>query len=504
MGFNQVIKTHVQPSIKLITLDDFDNSAESTTPSVTRKNKGRPDFSQLAGSIKPFIKLAGQVITDIEYLTIDESGFIPKLDLTFTDPAGEFSGNYFPKRNLMLSVFINSGNDKLKPVRSDYLITKVKSIPITNRGTGIAISQGTTYMIKAELFVPRLYNNTSKSYPNLTSVDAIKTVCSELGLGYAQNEFTPADAMTWINYNTSPLNFLREITNYVYQDDESFFTGFISKELIFNLIDVNQQLIKSEVDDTFSSNSNPLSLGVTQTQKNNPANAAFAEEVVVNFLTNIRKNINKPNYIYEANLISDQGAVLKQDGYKKKIYYYDHFEPVETDDTGKPNKFKQFFVAPNNAPDLPESTMLIPDDEGMDEIGNKKWMNINYGNTHEHWNAARVFNSHNLKELEKIKLRVLLKGVNFQVIRGMVVPVVMSLSLGEKIRKESDPDGNTQIDLSSNTFEGESIDSELTGWYYVKEAKYTFDPKDPHIFYTELILSRREWVPNKIIFTANA
>ena len=504
MGFNQVIKTHIQPSIKLITLDDFDNSAESTTPAITRRNKTVQDISQRAGVNTPFVKLAGQVITNIEYLTIDESGFIPKLDLTFRDPSGEFSGNYFPKRNLMVSVFINSGNDKLKPVRSDYLITKVKSIPVTNRGTEINISQGTMYMVKAELFVPRLYNNVSRSYPNATSVDAIKAVCSELGLGYAQNEFTPADAMTWINFNTSPLNFLRDITNYVYQDDESFFTGFISKEMIFNLINVNQQLLKTEVDETFSSNANPLSLGVTQKQKNDPNDAAFAEEVVVNFLTNLRKNINKPNYIYEANLISDQGSVLKQDGYKKKIYYYDHFEPVETDDAGKPNKFKQFFVAPNNAPELEEASMLIPDDEGMDEVGNKKWMNINYGNTHEHWNAARVFNSHNLKELEKIKLRVLLKGVNFQVIRGMTVPLVITLSLGEKIRKESDPDGDDPIDLASSNFEGETLDSELTGWYYVKEARYTFDPTDTHIFYTELILARREWVPTKIIFTANA
>ena len=40
----------------------------------------------------------------------------------------------------------------------------------------------------------------------------------------------------------------------------------------------------------------------------------------------------------EANLISDQGAVLKKEGYKKKIYYYDHFD--ENEDQKK--KFKEF------------------------------------------------------------------------------------------------------------------------------------------------------------------
>jgi len=503
MAFKQIIKTYSQPSIKLITLDDFDNSNESTTPSITRKNKNHQDFSQKAGVNTPFVKLAGQVVTDIEYLVIDESGFIPKVDITFTDSAGEFSGNYFPKRNLILSIFINSGNDKLKPVRSDYLITSVKSIPVKNRGINLTLSKGITYMIKAELFVPRLYNNVSKSYPNMTSSETIQAVCSDLGLGYAQNDFTPVDTMTWINYNTSPANFLKDIINYVYQDDESFFSGFISKELIFNLINVNEQMAQTEVDEMFSSNSDPLSIGVSQTQKNDPVNTAFAEATVVNFLTNLRKNLKQPNYIYEANLISDQGAVLKRDGYKKKIYYYDHFEPVEVKN-GKLNKFKEFFVAPTNTPNLPDSSMLIPDDEGMEEVGNKKWMNINYGNTHEHWNAARVFNSHNLKELEKIKLRVLLKGVNFQVIRGMTIPVLLTSSLGEKIRKETDPTGEDQIDTNSQKMEGEVLDSQLTGWYYVKEARYTFDPTDEHSFYTELILARREWTPNKIIFTANA
>ena len=148
--------------------------------------------------------------------------------------------------------------------------------------------------------------------------------------------------------------------------------------------------------------------------------------------------------------------------------------------------------------------MLIPDDEGMDEIGNKKWMNINYGNTHEHWNAARVFNSHNLKELEKIKLKVLLKGVNFQVIRGMVIPVLLTTSMGEKIRRESNAELEVDANPDKQEINEETLDSQLTGWYYVKSATYVFDPTDHHQFSTELVLSRREWSPSKIKSTANA
>ena len=500
MAFSQVIKTHFQPKIKLIELGDFDNSAESTTPSISRQNKNTQDFGQKAGTNKPFVKLGGKSLTEVDYLMLDESGFMPILNLVFTDSSGEFSGNYFPKRNLMVSLFINSGNPKLKPVRSDYVISSVKSIPVQNRGDKSTLSKGIVYHIKAELFVPRLYNNISKSYSNMTSVDAIKAICSELGLGYAQNEFVTVDSMTWINHNTSPANFLREISSYTYQDDNSFFTGFISKELIFNLVNVNEQLRQIEIDETFTSNSNPMSLGISQSQKDSPLQAGLSESTVPNFLSNQRKSINQPNYIYEANLISDHGTILKKEGYKKKIYYYDHFD--ESEDQKK--KFKEFFIAPTNTDGNSEASMLIPDDEGMDEIGNKKWMNINYGNTHEHWNAARVFNHHNLKELDKIKLRVLLKGVNFQIIRGMTIPVLMTTSMAEKIKKETDPTGKEDVDPAKQKMEEETLDSELTGWYYVKDAKYTFDPTDLHIFYTELTLARREWIPPKIKFTANA
>ncbi|CAB4175548.1 hypothetical protein UFOVP1247_212 [uncultured Caudovirales phage] len=497
MAFSQVVKTHIQPSIKLVTLSDSDNSSDSKTPSNNKQSKNAQDFSQKAGVNTPYIKLGGQVITKIDYLVIDESGFIPTINLTFTDESGEFAGNYFPKRNLLVSIFINSGSDKLKPVKSDYLITSIKSIPVKNRGAIITLSKGTTYIISAELFVPRLYSNVSKSYPNMTSVDAIKAVCSDLGLGYAQNEFNVNDSMTWININTSPSNFLREISNYSYQDDTSFFTSFISKELIMTMVNVNEQLKQLESAETFMVTSDPLAVNLTQKQKDDPEKAALDESTMVNCLTNMRKNAKQANFIYEAHLISDQGSILKKEGYKKKIYYYDHLEESKT-------KFKSFYAAPLNTEGNNDASMLIPDDEGMDEIGNKKWMNINYGNTHEHWNAARVFNSHNLKELEKIKLKVLLKGVNFQVIRGMAIPVLLTTSMGEKIRRESNAELEVDANPDKQEINEETLDSQLTGWYYVKSATYVFDPTDHHQFSTELVLSRREWSPSKIKSTANA
>ena len=498
MAFSQIVKTHIQPTIKMIKLQHEDNSVGSETPSVTKQNKNLPDASQSLGAKKPFIRLAGQVVTEIDRLIVDETGFIPKITLIFTDPVGEFSGAYFPKKNLVVSIYTASPTEKLKPLRSDYLITSVKTIPPPTRSNSYNLAKGHTYLIKGELFVPRLYNNVSASYPNLTSIDALKEVCTSLGLGYAQNEFATNDKMTWINYNTSPLNFMKEVVSYMYKDDDSFFDGFINKELIFNLINVEEQLKGLEVDKTFISAADSLLLNASQQQKNDSDKESRSEATVDNYLNNLPDNAGKPNFIQEANIISDQGEVLRKDGYKKQIFYYDHFESNEA------KKFKDFFVAPNNTPGLSEDSMLIPEDEGLSEVGNKKWMNINYGNTHEHWNAARIFNTHNMKELEKIKLRVLLRGTNNQVVRGSVVPVVLVQRFIDKIRKERDPNEPATANLDQNRLDEVTMDTELSGRYWVKGAIYHYDPTDPLLFSTELILARREWSPSKTKFTANA
>ena len=502
MAFNQIVKTSQQPSIKLITLSDYDTSAEGQEKGLLRHRISSPDSSQSIGANRPFIKIGGQIISQIDSLVIDETGIIPKLTLIFTDVLGEFSGNDFPKRNLMASVYIAVSNEKFKPVRADYLITSIKTIPSNSVNSKLSLSNNMMYIVKGELFVPRLYNNVSKSYPELTSAAAIQKVCTELGLGYAQNEFTPSDTMTWININTSPLNFMREITNYAYRDDKSFFSGFISKELIFNFIEVNTQLLDIEPEITFPIAAEPLRSNFSQTQKDSTEKSEVNDMAMVNFLTNLRTYQGKPNHIVEANLISNQGDILKSDGYLKKIYYYDHFEPVEVKD-GKLNRFKEFYTAPINTDGADETTMLIPDDEGLAEVGNKKWMNINYGNTHEHWNAARVFNTHNLKELEKMQLRIVTKGINYQVIRGSSIPVLLTLILADSLRKEVDLENPREIKERENLSD-ETIDTQLSGRYYVKGAKYHYDPNQSTPFSTELFLARREWRPSKITFTANA
>lgn len=491
MAFKQVLKTLIQPNLSMAELFLLDDSSNSTEAAVVTQAERKPNVAQSAGTSVPLIKIGGQVITNIEHLTIDETGFITNITMVFTDVSGEFGGNIYPKKDLIGNIYIKSPTESLKPIRFDFLITSIKSMSPRNVGSAVRLSNNISYIVKGEIFIPRLYNNVSRSYPEMTSIQALQEVSEELNLGFVCNDHTPTDSMTWINFNMSPFNFIKHVTDHAYQDDTSCFTSFISKEGMLCMIDVNLQLQPAGTDMTFQALSDNLMNDIAQSSKDSPIKAATNDATAPNILTNIDAYKNRSNYIYEANLISNQGNILKESGYKKKIYYYDHVEPDEE------NKKKDFFVAPTNTVGLTEDVILLPENEGLAEIGSKKWMGINYGNTHENWSAARIYNSHNFNEIEKIQLRVALKGINFQVTRGMVIPLVITTRLADKIRKEFDLRVDGAPNPENDDILAEVPDLQLTGSYYVKGARYTYDPTDPHIYITELFLARREWQPSK-------
>jgi hypothetical protein len=200
------------------------------------------------------------------------------------------------------------------------------------------------------------------------------------------------------------------------------------------------------------------------------------------------------NYIHSLNLVSSQGDVLKTQGYKKEIYYYDHLKKADA----PKDKFVNFFMAPLRGQDRDPKMFLIPEEQSLAENKIKKWMNIDYGNTHIHWNAARVINNHNLKELDKIKLKVSLNNINFQAVRGFVIPVAITVQQAEKIMKstESDPEQNQKAGERKG-LNDQTIDEQLSGYYYISGAKYHYDSLHPNGLYTELFLARREWRPSK-------
>jgi hypothetical protein len=104
----------------------------------------------------------------------------------------------------------------------------------------------------------------------------------------------------------------------------------------------------------------------------------------------------------------------------------------------------------------------------------------------------------NLKELEKIQLKVTLNGINVQVTKGSVIALVVTQRVAQQLRKEFDQENSGKTFNQSTNLSDEIPDLQLTGKYWVKGARYYYDG-DTQKYETELRLSRREWLESKKI-----
>jgi hypothetical protein len=230
--------------------------------------------------------------------------------------------------------------------------------------------------------------------------------------------------------------------------------------------------------------------------KDLPGLKKLFEETVDNYLTTEMKDRGRSNFIVDIDLISYQGSILKDHGYKKHLYYYDS----QTNHDSPSDKFKDFFLKPINSKDRSVDTFLIPEDEDLAENETKKWTGITYGNVHDNWKTASLLNQHNLNELEKIKMKVVINNINFQAIRGSMIPVIITVDQAENMYKAIEVDSNLKDLMNQNkNLQDEVIDTQLTGYYYISGAKYCYDKYRKIGLYTELFLARREWNRSKII-----
>tara|TARA_Y100000389_G_C17469586_1_gene529092 strand:- start:3630 stop:5126 length:1497 start_codon:yes stop_codon:yes gene_type:complete len=476
------VKAILKPSIPLDELSVSDDSNVTTENVIYKSSKSTTGAADKVGSDKPLIKINGALFTDIEYLCIDETGRIPKIKVIFTDSTGSLTGPNYPKNNPVMSVYIKTQNSKFKPIRCDFFITNIRSTK-----TDDLISD---FIMSGELFIPKIYNNVSKSYPNMTSTVALVEVAKDNNLGFAENSFSAKDTMTWINTNKNSLDFIDDIGKHAYSNDNSFFNVFIDKYYHLNVVEVTQQLDPShEVNWTYTNTSHSAMLNRSK-EFTDLTGSKLEDQQTLLFLTNDENFQGKPEYIQAYGLSGDIGSILKNKGFKRKIYYYDHMETSKKD--------VSWFIKPIMIKGYKSDAIpMVPENESLRNNVIKKWMNIDYGNTHSEWNTAEVINDHNISELNKVKLIAKTDGINFQVIRGTGITVSIYLDSGVRSKQQSYRKVSDVLEEDAIISESSrSIDDIVSGKYYVNGVKYFFDNnKEVNKYYTEFQLARVNWLP---------
>jgi len=436
------------------------------------------------GAYRPVVFINGYYVDQqmdyFEFLQID---FLPTVRLSFTMNDPMFVSVNYPKDGDIISMYIRSKEEIYKPIRMDFNILNVRSSQSQDpEGNKIR------YTILGETRVPGLYSEVSKAFRTMTSYDALFEVSQDLNLGFSSNDSALDDAMTWICPNFSYYNFIHEICERSYKNDESFYRVWIDPYYNLTFVNMHNQLT---ADDYVQQ--------VKVIRGGDTANDTFLAETELDMqemplaLTNQRGSGDLPFFINNFTLLSKSGNTSNKYGYIQEVQFYDEAIVPEKSFA---EKYVKYTIETSTSDFVGENQVLQkgrPKEDLYKVEVRKAWygsLNNSTGGVHDNFIQALIQNEFNLGDLEKFTLRVELNGYYAGIYRGQAVPVLLYANEQGK-RKENTGVSNDQKPESETN---PVLDRFLSGIYVVSAMEVKYDILRG--MYQVLHLNKREWTLN--------
>ena len=408
----------------------------------------------------PYIVIKGLVLpTDFTTkIVLHNDQFIPKIEIFFKEPTFKLIDPLFPIDDEIISLFIQSSSESLMPVRMDFKITEFNAV---------VTEDDMNYVITGLLNVNYLY--LQESYvKNETSFNLLRTLAKKAGLGFASNIDDTNDLMPWINTYGTNMDFIQSVVRNSYKSDNSFMLSYVDFYYNLNYVDIETQL-NDEI-----SGAKGISFASTYFKDK--------RDILTDIIfTDHPDKINTNFYISKYNLINNSTAINLDIGYRKYVSYYDKVDSVRY----------EFIVDTLSQSDnvilkggVGEKSELYENLMSGEYLGV-----IDVDNVHPNYLYAQVLNKQNLDFLQKVRMKITLKSMNFNVYRFQKVEVKLyklkELNLDKTPEINEDTIENNPID-----FDEQRLNRRLSGEWLIIGINYTFNKHGG--FMQEITLTRRE------------
>jgi hypothetical protein len=466
------------------------------------EREGRGTASERTGTEKPFITINSYNISNyLKSFSLDLTGFLPVVKFSFTAVDPNFISATYPKDGDIVSLYISSPEGYYNPIRMDFNILTVNS-DVSSRysesgkdpaGKG----ENLRFSIIGECRIPSLYTPIIKSFRNKSSYDTLLEVATDLDLGFASNETSTEDSMTWICPNYSYYDFIQEVCLRSYKDENSsFFDAWVDPYYNLNFVNLGTQfgyegIVKEEVF---------YIAGYADSRDYKPniyLNGNFDRNLSSTYLI-LRNYINKSIYPFGINgytLISNSGTNVNKTGYFVNIGFYD-----ENSDVDKPEEKYVNYDIESITSDTVISGKILQKGRGADDEyqreRRREWLGIlntkrGEDGVHINYLHAKYQNLINYNDCTKFTLKVEIPNYFGGIYRGQVVPVI--IEVGEFTPRSANV-GNSEPQTENQT-KSRVIDNFLSGNYVVMGIEVSWDSN--YGFRQILHLCKREWVVNR-------
>jgi len=457
------------PTIVLDAMEIIDSEHGTDGTGVQDKNF---QMSKTLGDFSPFVMINGMRFDTklIKRFELDMSGFLPKCTVTIEELGGIFQSQHFPKDGDLINVYMRSRSPKYKSIRNDFKILDVPPRPSKDPQ-----GERNTFTISGILNIPGLHSEKMKAYTG-TSFEVLQQIAKELNLGFASNDDSTNDSMTWINPADSVIKFITEdIAAHAYKDDRSFYTVFIDQYYYLNLVEVNSLIVHDM---------EPEEVETVMTSQDDfyKADSGLQTEKRPLVLSNNDTVQNTPLFITKYAPLNNSGEVSLRNAYRRVLQQYNKGDRTRI----------EYFIETLTT-DGSEDKIILKGraDEDHTQFVKYKYLGTQIDdNMHPNYLHAMVQNYQNNVELLKLGMIIELLELNPAIYKYQPIPV-MIVNKGNMGRLNL-----TNDDSSNNSEESTvgTVDQVLSGTYVAVSLKYIYSPVAGK-FNQQIIGYRREINP---------
>lgn len=466
-----------------------------------------------------------------EYMSIGKpsTGFVPTLHLILRTSSPDLLKSNQIKSGDKCAVFFRSGGGLIKSYRGDYIITSVVTSDKYSEVTDVKV----TYIIRGELYVPNLRNESDKFNFNGSSRDAIVDASERLGLSFFFCDPDNTNDYQGWQCTTNLKDYIQDIATHAWKEFNAFYDCWIDTRYGLSFLNMNKLLIEDGFDEQVDLT--PFVSTITAGAGVDGKKAYKSEEKVnkevqpmAKMFTNIPQDTESatPFYIkkwkiknraaeicHSIGINATQTLNIDNAGVESDLNNVDMQYSIPINNTKLQNGFFVLIgpgvnmtytqadqVAPNqsfvkNSYKVDSGgiveVMSDGDSEQMKQTGNNM---LSSGNTNKFYDTAFEHNMRNNLQLQKQITEIELQGLNLAIMRGEKIPVMIVDN--DKLNSSLRAGNYTMSDIEYSMYEMAS------GWYIIDGIKWNWTPKSNSngttFWSTEVKLVRREWpIPGK-------
>ena len=460
------------------------------------------------GTNTPRILINGYLFTEKDVtlfkLNVGINRKYPTVNVSVRDSRGFFDLDQYPRDGDVITVYINSKNtDTFKSIHMDFNITSISS---PTRGLPNATRE---YSFSGTCKVPGLFSEDCVLYEENTSLGHLEQIATNLELGLATNIDTTDDSQIRIRPYETTLEYIKNVVNSSYVNENSFQTFYIDQYYNINFVELNR-IFNSENVSIESMQDNFSSFAKSFSEEGDSEDTDNMESKL--FLTNNVQFEKTSNKISQFALKNNSSKISLLNGYRRVLQMWDDLEETNPFEWEK-ERLVEFDVESFTSDNMRDVEEPLKGRRGETEYDNHtkyKWIgrmqdtNIG-GNVHLNHKYSILNNWQNLQELDKMKLIVELDSFNPSLYMCQKIPVMMFIYDEKKsnlISSKEEELSKKGVDIEDKAFPAELEEEPLeapirqddftTGHYIIGGIEYIYSEGDQAIT-QRLTLLRREW-----------